>query len=149
MRLLKCALLLLLLPLVADAQTRINALPSGSAITAPNLTLCDQSGNTYTCTFTQVSAFVNANLPAASVPLAGTTTSIGGGALTAGACTTGTVAVTSASTGMAVAVSPVTDPGTSITWEGFVSSAGTVTVRVCALIAATPTAVAYNVRVLQ
>jgi hypothetical protein len=81
--------------------------------------------------------------------LAGTTGSIGGGALGAGACTTGTVAVTSSTTAMAVAVSPVADPGTSVSWQGFVSSAGTVTVRVCALVATTPTATTYNVRVLQ
>jgi hypothetical protein len=81
--------------------------------------------------------------------LTGTTGSIGGGALLAGACTTGTASVASSTTSMSVAAAPVSDPGTSVTWEGFVSSAGTVTVRVCALIAATPTATTYNVRVLQ
>ena len=78
-----------------------------------------------------------------------TTGSIGGGALVAGACTSGTVAVTSSTTVMSVITSPVTYPGDGIFWNGYVSAAGTVTVKVCASVAATPTASTYNVRVLQ
>src|SRR5208282_808257 len=79
----------------------------------------------------------------------GTTASIGGGALLAGACTSGTVAVTGATTAMGVVATPVSYPGDGIWWDGYVSSAGTVTVKVCAAIAATPSATTYNVRVLQ
>jgi hypothetical protein len=52
---------------------------------------------------------------------------------------------------MSSAVSPATDPGTGFVWEGFVSAANTVTVRVCNVSGstATPTASAYNVRVIQ
>lgn len=77
------------------------------------------------------------------------TASIGGGALLAAACASGTVAVANATTSMAVVVSPNTYPGDGISFYGYVSSAGTVTVKVCALAALTPTASTYNVRVIQ
>jgi len=84
------------------------------------------------------------------LPLSGTTSSVGGSALAAGICTTGTASVTSAATSMAVAVSPAADPGTGFTWNAWVSSAGTVTVRVCNISggSATPTSTTYNVRVI-
>ena len=81
--------------------------------------------------------------------LSATSGSIGGSALAAGACTSGTVSVTGASTGMAVSVSPAADPGAGFSWMGFVSSSGTVTVRVCAIAAGTPASTTYNVRVNQ
>jgi hypothetical protein len=81
--------------------------------------------------------------------LSGTSASLGGTALVAGACASGTVSVTSSTTAMAVDVSPVTYPGDGIYWSGYVSAAGTVTVKVCATVAATPTASTYNVRVIQ
>lgn len=81
--------------------------------------------------------------------LTGTTGSIGGSSLAAGACTSGTVAVTNSTTAMAVVATPVTYPGDGIVWHGYVSAAGTVTVKVCAITALTPTASTYNVRVLQ
>jgi hypothetical protein len=81
--------------------------------------------------------------------LSGTTASIGGGALLAGGCSTGTVTVTGATTSMAVVASPTTYPGAGAYWQAYVSSANTVTVGVCATIALTPTASTYNVRILQ
>lgn len=78
-----------------------------------------------------------------------TTASIGGGALLAGACTSGTVVVTGATTGMVVGAAPVTYPGDGTVWFGYVSSADTVTVKVCAILALTPTSSAYNVTVFQ
>lgn len=81
--------------------------------------------------------------------LVGTTGSIGGSALAAGACSSGTVSVTGATTSMDAHATPVTYPGAPFQWNAYVSSAGTVTVSVCATIAGTPTASAYNVRVLQ
>jgi hypothetical protein len=83
--------------------------------------------------------------------LSGTTSSIGGSSLAAGACVDGTASVTSSTASMAVAVSPAADPGTGFTWNAWVSAAGTVTVRVCNVsgASATPTASAYNVRVIQ
>ncbi len=86
---------------------------------------------------------------ALKVVLSGTTPAIGGGALLAGACASDTVAVTSSTTAMSVSVTPVTYPGDGVTWSGYVSSAGTVTVKVCGIIAVTPTSSTYNVRVLQ
>lgn len=81
--------------------------------------------------------------------LSGTTSSIGGSLLLAGACATTTVSITGATTSMAVAVTPVTFPGAGTTWNGYVSSAGVITAQVCAIVAATPTASTYNVRVIQ
>jgi hypothetical protein len=91
-------------------------------------------------------AFVKVNLP-----LSGTTGSIGGSSLAAGACASGTVAVTGATTSMAVVASPAggTSAGAGFLWRGYVSSSGTVTVQVCAVTAGTPTAATYNVRVIQ
>lgn len=81
--------------------------------------------------------------------LRGTTGSIGGSALLAGACSTGIVAIAGATTAMGVVATPVATPGAGFWWEGVVSSTGTVSVSVCAAIAGTPTATNYNVRVLQ
>ena len=81
-------------------------------------------------------------------PLIGTTGTIGGSSLAAGACAIGTVAVVGATTAEVVAVSPVTSPGTNVVWEGYVSSAGTATVSACMITAGTPVATAYNVRVI-
>jgi len=50
---------------------------------------------------------------------------------------------------MAVVVSPTTYPGDGMAWRGYVSAAGTVTVKVCAEIAGTSAASTYNVRVIQ
>jgi hypothetical protein len=87
----------------------------------------------------------------AQLPLGGTTSSIGGSALGAGVCTTGTATITGISTSMAAAASPSADPGTGFTWNAWVSSTSTVTVRVCNIsgASATPTAETYNVRVIQ
>ncbi|WP_175760569.1 hypothetical protein [Burkholderia anthina] len=82
--------------------------------------------------------------------LVGTTGSIGGSALAAGACATGTATVSGATAGMAIVATPVTYPGAGFDWQrSYVSSANTVTVQVCADVAGTPTATTYNVRVIQ
>lgn len=78
-----------------------------------------------------------------------TSASLGGGALAAGACASNTTTVTGATTGMAVDASPSADPGVGFSWNGFVSAANTVTTRVCAIVAGTPTASAYNIRVIK
>ncbi|MEX3933259.1 hypothetical protein AB4Y32_15900 [Paraburkholderia phymatum] len=81
-------------------------------------------------------------------PLTGTSGSIGGSALAAGACSSGTVSIAGSTTGMAVAIAPATYLGDGIFWHGYVSTGGTVTVKVCASASATPTASTYNVRVI-
>lgn len=83
------------------------------------------------------------------VNLSGLTASLGGGALLAGACTSGTVTVTGATTSMPAVTSPNTYPGDGIVWDAQVTSANTVTVKVCAILGLTPTASTYNVRVIQ
>jgi hypothetical protein len=81
--------------------------------------------------------------------LSGTTGSIGGGALIAGACTSGTATISGATTSMDIHATPQTYPGDGAIWEAYVSGINTVTVKVCALIAVTPGASFYNVRVNQ
>src|ERR1700739_189610 len=88
-------------------------------------------------------AFVKANRP-----LTGTTGSIGGAALAAGQCASGTVSVTGATTNMAVVATPVTYPGDGMAWRPYISSWGVVTFRVCGDVAGSPTASTYNVRVI-
>jgi hypothetical protein len=84
-----------------------------------------------------------------SVVMTATTPSIGGAALLAGVCATGTVAVPGSTTGMTVTVSPNTYPGDGSLFYGYVSANGTVTVKVCGIVALTPTAGTYNIRVVQ
>jgi hypothetical protein len=80
--------------------------------------------------------------------LSGTTGSIGGGALTAATCTSGTVTITGATTSMLAYASPNTYPGDGIVWHARVTSSNTVTVKVCAIAALTPTSSTYAVRVI-
>ena len=83
--------------------------------------------------------------------LVATTASIGGAALTVGACATGTTSVSGATTSMAVSTSGAAglDPGGNYQVRSYVSAAGTVTTEVCAVVAGTPTAQTYNLRVIQ
>lgn len=81
--------------------------------------------------------------------LTGTTVSIGGGALLAGACASNTVTISGATTSMPVVASPNTYPGDGSMWSAQVTSANTVTVKVCAIVALTPAGSTYNVRVVQ
>lgn len=87
--------------------------------------------------------------PTGTVPLTGTTGSIGGGVLIAGACSSGTATIANSTTAMGVVATPVTYPGDGVTWAGYVSTNGTVTVKVCAIVGLTPGATNYNVRVIQ
>ena len=83
--------------------------------------------------------------------LSGTTGVIGGAALAAGACTTGTVSVNGAAVGTPVVVSASDGslPSGLVMLRAAVTGASTVTVQLCAVSAVTPAAVSYNVRVVQ
>lgn len=87
---------------------------------------------------------------ASVIPLVATTASLGGAALSAGQCTSGTLSITGATTSMTVTVSPATGnaPGSGFVWQGYVNAPGSVTVQLCAITAGTPAATSYNVRVL-
>lgn len=78
-------------------------------------------------------------------PLRGTTGTITGTLLALGACNTGTATVTGATTTMQATASPVSDPGTTVVWHAWVSSANTVTVKECELVLGTPNNTAFNV----
>jgi hypothetical protein len=98
---------------------------------------------------TKGSGSVQINGAAVRPALAASTGRIGGSPLLAGECTAGNVTVRNATAEMAVAVAPTTYPGDGFFWQGFVPTPGTVTVKVCAIIAGTPKASRYNVRVIQ
>lgn len=142
-----------------DDGTNINCTPwSGGTYLVPDngVTIFNHAtslSNNFHFLANLLSGAVTLTVPNASgtlgLVLTGTTGSIGGGALLAGACTSGTVAVTSSTTAMAVQASPVTYPGDGNYWLAYVSTAGTVTVKVCGAVAGTPTASTYNVRVIQ
>ena len=89
------------------------------------------------------------NAPGTITELAGSTASLGGSLLTAATYTSGTASVTGATTGMPAVASPVTYPGDGIAWMAYVSAADTVTVKICAIVALTPTASVYRVRVVR
>ncbi len=83
--------------------------------------------------------------------LSGVTGPLGGAPLAAGACTSGTLSVAGATPGAPVAVSANDGslPNGTTILSAAVTSAGTVSVQVCAVSAMTPAAKSYNVRVLQ
>ena len=83
------------------------------------------------------------------IALKGTSASIGGSALTAGHCSSGTVTVTGVTTSMAIDTTPAAYPGDGVYWLAYVSGTNTITVKVCAAASVTPTATTYTLRILQ
>ncbi len=82
----------------------------------------------------------------APAPLTGTTGSIGGTALSAGQCASGTVSIAGLpASGARLTATPDTYPGDGFWWEAYPSAAGTATVKVCAVVAGTPAASTYFV----
>lgn len=134
-------------PLASSAQTGTGSLVLSASPTLTGIPELPASyavgGNTITQPATAGTLALTSQLP-----LTGATDSIGGMALAAGQCASGTATVAGASTGEAVVATPTTYPGEGIYWEGYVSAPGTVTVKACATVAATPGASVYQVRVL-
>jgi hypothetical protein len=90
-------------------------------------------------------------LQAISSSLSGVTGSIGGGALLLGGCASGTATIAGATVGQVVlaSASDGTVLGGSFQVQASVTSSNTVTVNVCAVLAGTPSAKTYNVRVIS
>lgn len=109
--------------------------------------LVEFSNATYECC-----GLVDTGVAATSViPLTGTSSSLGGSALALNSCASTTVTVTGATSSMGVIVTPASDPNStsqSYDWYGTVTSTNTVTVKLCAIVAGTPSATTYNVRVI-
>jgi hypothetical protein len=84
-----------------------------------------------------------------NIHLIGTTSAISGTITGIGACLNPTtVSVAGARAGMAVSVTPTADPGVGASWNAWISSNDTVSVRVCSLLATLAlTSSTYNVRV--
>jgi hypothetical protein len=145
-----------LTPPGAGGKILLNA-PSGVAVQGGNISV--PSGTGATAISSNCAANCTAQLPNLSTTvytvaasIAGTTGSIGGSALTAGQSTSGTAFVSGALTTMGCFTQP-TD-GTNMAATGFavgctITSAGTATVSVTAIVAGTPTAKTYAVRVIE
>lgn len=115
----------------------------GGACVSGSVYTDSATGNAWTCTG---SAW---KMVATAATLSGTTGSIGGGALLLGNCASGTVTVTGATAGQ-VAKANTSDGtfiGGSFQVQADVTSSNTVTVNVCAVVAGTPGAKSYNVKV--
>jgi hypothetical protein len=78
-----------------------------------------------------------------------TSSSIGGSSLSAGTCASTMVSIAGLASSMVVDATPTTYPGDAFFWKAYASAAGTATVKVCAVVAGTPTASVYNIRVLN
>ena len=63
-------------------------------------------------------------------------------------CNDTTVSISGVTTGMVVATSPQASPGANVSWSSFVSASGTVDIRLCTLVAFTPSATTYSIVVL-
>lgn len=117
-----------------------------------SLTLDTASGSTNKLVLNDTGITITGSLFVATraviPPFSATSASIGGGALGAGACASTATTVTGATSSMVAVVSPNTYPGDGNTFYGYISAANTVTVKVCAIIAGTPTASTYNIRVI-
>lgn len=90
-------------------------------------------------------------IPAQSVYfLTGTSASIGGSLMVAGTPVTGTITVAGSVVGMGCLASPTSSSALITgTWvDCYVSSANTVTLRLISVLATTPAAQTYNVRVI-
>lgn len=74
---------------------------------------------------------------------------IGGSLLLAGGCQSTNVTIPGILPTMTAVVSPQADPGNSVQWQAFIPSANTATVRICALLAATPPSIVYSIKILQ
>ena len=124
--------------------------PAGTVTASPGSLYLQTNGGVGTTLYLKDAGTGTTGWDAVAPPyLTGTTGSIGGSLLSAGACTSGTAAVTGATSGMSVVATPVLYPGDGIWWEAYVSAAGTATVKVCASVSATPIASGYNARVIQ
>lgn len=142
---------------LGNVDNTSDATKNAAMATLANKTLTSPTINTPTLSLSGTTAQVlRGDGSIGSVPgavLTGTTGSIGGGALGAGACAAGTVNVTGATTSMGASASPLAgvDPTNGgvlgVTISARVSSAGVVTVAVCAPIIGTPTAATYKVTV--
>lgn len=89
-------------------------------------------------------------IAAAAPNLVATTISFGNASITplGTDCTSTVTTVTGATTSMVAEADPVTYPGDGAVYFAYVSGANTVTTKVCSILALTPTASIYNIRVL-
>lgn len=95
---------------------------------------------------TNGNVFGDSGAPCAPAYVSGSTSATAPSTL---GCNDTTVTFTPASVGQAVLITPQTSPGTNVSWSGFVSAANQVDIRLCTLVAFTPSAVTYQIRVFK
>jgi len=124
----------------------------GGAVHTPNSFGIDNGSFRANIVSSTMAATQTFTLPATggtfALVLTGTSASIGGSALTAGQCASGTATISGVTTSMVAKADPNTYPGDGYVWQAYIASSGSVTVKVCAIAAGTPTASTYNVRVI-
>ena len=130
-------------------------LATGAITSSSAVFWVDKNGGVHT-TSTAVSALGAISLATSTITNlsligsdATTTPSLGGGLLGAGACALATSSLPGVATSSVVMVTPQIYPGDGSTWFGYVSSTGLVVTKVCAIVAVTPVASPYNVRIIR
>lgn len=81
--------------------------------------------------------------------LSSTSASVGGGALSAGACASVATSTPGAVPNQGVIVTPDTYPGDGFYWMGYIDAFDSVTVKICSVVGGTPTASVYEIRVFK
>lgn len=81
-------------------------------------------------------------------PVSTTTSAVGGGALTAGQCTTATSTLTlgTVSSSTVVQTTPQKYPGSGFLWQSYALNSTQIVTQVCALANGTPVSTQYNIR---
>lgn len=134
---------------VAAATTTVSGLTVTGVTTLATTTVSRLTVTTSTVLPTTTISVLTVGGSPVTAPLSGTTGAIGGSVLLAGACSSGNVTVTGVTTAMAIVATPSVYPGDGATWMGYPASANLVTVKVCAIVSATPGTSTYNVRAIQ
>ena len=142
----------------SPSETLLSVSCGGSNVPCANMvpfalfTLPRTTGGTSNVTWNPAAQNLLFNVSTVTIPTlattAYTTSSLGGLALAAGACSTTSVAVAGLTPAMTLAVNPQANPGTGF-WWGAIPGTGSAVVEVCAVLAGTPAAEIYNLRVIQ
>jgi hypothetical protein len=115
--------ILALLPAVSGAQIKVNALPSGATPSSGDYMICDQSGTTNKCTFSQLVTYLQTSLTA--IPLANLATQNAGTILSNNTGGTATpIANTSLPTTMTIPASQVVSNPALNTYFSLVQATG-------------------------
>lgn len=135
----------------SKGQTYLTFQP-GSAqggIDLRNANLTNHLGNSDAGSFNATSISLNGT-PIPANPIILTTTSLGGSALAAGACSSTTITQSGVGGTTQVLMTPSSGgPGNGFYWQAWGSASNTITAQVCAVVAGTPLAQTYTLKVYE